>query len=149
MGTYTVKVKPVQGMMGKEVKGIKVGGQALEIKLAEGLTAKGKVVDVETGKGMAGAEVILRAKAPGQAKYGGEIRTMTRVDGEFEAKGLEAIEYTVQVGDTYDVGSKVLRDASGKVTGVQMAGASASAQPTVTGGDSRVVEIKRLRSPWR
>jgi hypothetical protein len=149
MGTYTVKVRPVHGMVGKEVKGIVVGGKALEIKLAAGLTAKGKVVDVETGTGIADTAVKLWAKVPGQAGYSGEIKAMTNVAGEFEAKGLEAIEYKVEVENTYDVGSKVIRDAGGKVTGVQMAGTPASALPTVMGGDSKVVEIKRMRSPWR
>jgi hypothetical protein len=107
------------------------------------------VVDVETGTGIADTAVKLWAKVPGQAGYSGEIKAMTNVAGEFEAKGLEAIEYKVEVENTYDVGSKVIRDAGGKVTGVQMAGTPASALPTVMGGDSKVVEIKRMRSPWR
>jgi hypothetical protein len=59
---------------------------------------------------------------------------------------LERIEYQVRLPDTFASDAKVLRDASGKVTGVE---SGASSQPTVTGGAAGVVEIKRMKSPWK
>ncbi len=53
----------------------------------------------------------------------------------------------VSVSNTYAADAKVLRDATGKVTGVTID--YPRNEPTVRGGDSTVVEIKRLRSPWR
>jgi hypothetical protein len=143
---YNLSVVPDTETQGFEAKHIAVSDTPLQIQLKPGLTAKGKIINVDTGKPMANVKVTLQAKNPGQAQYGLSIDAVTDRDGVFEARGLEEIEYNVptMVG-TIPPDSVILRDAVGKVTGIQW---GTSSPPVIKGGQEGVTEIKRMVSPW-
>ena len=142
-GDYSVIVKPGRETRGLAVTNVAAGSGPVEIQLKEGLIARGRLVTAD-GKGIGNEVVTLRPAKWDEGEYSGEIEATTNAEGEFEARGLEPLEYAVNSVHTFAATAKVLRDAAGKVTGVQM-----PADPeTIRGGETGVKEIHRIRSPW-
>ena len=143
---YNLSVAPDADTQGFEAKHLAVSDTPLQIQLKPGLTAKGKIINVDTGKPIANVKVTLQPKNPGQAQYGLSIEAVTDQDGVFEARGLEEIEYNVPfMVSTIPPDCVILRDAAGKVTGIQWGN---SKPPVIKGGQEGVTEIKRMVSPW-
>ena len=148
-GDYTLTIGPGQQTQGLQIKPLVPTGKPVDITVKAGLTARGKIIDVETGKAMGNERVSLQPAADDAKRRPISVgdRGGHESAGRIRARGLEDLTYVVSVSNTYAADAKVLRDATGKVTGVTID--YPRNEPTVRGGDSTVVEIKRLRSPWR
>ena len=142
--TYDLVVRPGNATQGLRRRTIDVTGKPYELKLVAGLTARGKVIDVDTRKPFGSRRVTLVPKKPDQAQYRWTIETTTNSNGEFEARGLEPIEYSIHVDRTYPKEAQIIRDPTGKPTSVRMTGD----HPTLTGGQRETVELERVDSPW-
>src|ERR1043165_2957669 len=110
-GDYTLAVKPGLQTQGEQIDHVAVNGLPIELALKQGFTAKAKVLDVETGKPIVNATAQLTPRDEKSAHYTLPIEAMTNSHGEFEAHGLEPIEYLVRVQGTYEPSAKILRDA--------------------------------------
>jgi beta-lactamase regulating signal transducer with metallopeptidase domain/5-hydroxyisourate hydrolase-like protein (transthyretin family) len=147
-GLYELFIHPGTQTQGLRVSPAPLDGKPIEIVVKEGLTARGTILDVETGKPMASVKVSLSPLNAKAAAYPWPIEAVTDQAGKFEARGLESIEYKIYVRDAYPPDAVVLRDEAGRPTGVRTTG-SVRDEPTVTGGQAEPVEVSRLRSPWR
>jgi beta-lactamase regulating signal transducer with metallopeptidase domain len=144
-GEYTLNIAPTAHTHGVQMRRLAISDQPLNVQAGAGTSARGRIIDAESGKGIAGARVSLMPKDGASAEYSIPIETVTDHDGQFEAVGLEAIEYRVRVEDTYPPSAKILRDNAGKATGVEAHGDNGV---LIRGGSSERTEITRIRSPF-
>jgi beta-lactamase regulating signal transducer with metallopeptidase domain/protocatechuate 3,4-dioxygenase beta subunit len=142
---FDVGVRPGSMHAGVLLKDAHLTQKPLEIRVSPGLTARGRVLDLD-GKPIADHEVSLTPAREGTARYPWGMTARTDANGVFEARGLEPIDYTVSVQGTYSPRATVLRDGTGRATSVQHTGPDQN--PILHGGSTDLLEIQRMRSPW-
>ncbi|MCP4452067.1 MAG: carboxypeptidase regulatory-like domain-containing protein, partial [Planctomycetes bacterium] len=111
---YMYRVSPTGNFCGSEAPATLKGTQTIVVK--EGLVARGRIIDSQSGGPIPGAQMSLYPAYGSDAQYRGEIKAQTNARGEFAVKGLEAVEYRVRIEGAVHADTKITEKPDGRIS---------------------------------